>query len=738
MSNYKKTFNILILFIILIKTSFLNSINNVNIQFLFNSLANSLNFNQLSNNLFDSIDEFLKKNTNFTISNEHLISCYINSSNIINLGNVYLYSGKGNSEPGLEIECQQKNFIYYFITYIYSSLSFKLLVDDSEIYQFINQTSFYTGICVHKSCKTIVELFLDKEKNSNFFQYLKNEFSIINLEYYNKELGYKFEEKEKYLIFLIIIICLILIIQIIFYIIYSCIYIGNKKEKKIFFQNDYDEDIENSIFTNKIPLINKKEDKKNCCYLILSNFNFINYFTILIKKKNKIYDDTNLEIIAFLRVIIMILLTIIQNMLVLIEIPSKDFFNKEFYNHFFFFIIKFSSFSLDFYISIEGFLMIFKLLSYIKKNVYDKNKNNVSFGIFFNFMFYSFYKIFPFIILSLMFYYCDRYFIYYFSSGSLVYHYLTNVFNKDHYNKINELFIPGITIYAPYNNYFQESFYSYYTYNFLYINEFFVFIFSLFIIFIGFKLKNKKYDIFVFFAIILNISLTILISPNYDKNELYNFNKIINAMYNIKYPHLMLNNYFIGIFTGVICFSLKDFIKNQSVVQSENKYIPFEFLFDLIRCFGLVSDNIKKIFILIFIIIIIIISSSFKFLILFNGKFIIEFGGIEKFIYYYEKSFIVIFFNLIIIFFYSIDYDFSKGNNFFNFFIFFSRIDFSFIYTVSKFIFTLYCIYNFQLKLSYLNIISISLGLFMNILFFNFFITISIVLPFKQFLKNKI
>ena len=739
MTIFEKTIYIIIFFSIMIKTSILNSLNNINNQFLFHLLNSNINSIQLSNDLKTIIYLFLEKNSNFNFYVKELNTCFNNLVNIYDYGIMYLNSGKGNSEPGLEIACEQQNYSYYFITYLYSSLSFKNLDDDSEIYQFINQTSFYTGFCVHKNCTAFVELFLNKKENKQFFDYLEREFSIIKFEYFNKEKKnkYNFEENDKYLIFIIMIILFILFIQIIFYIIYCFTNIEYKKEKNISYLNDYDEELSNNIFTHNTPLINKDKGKDSYFYLMISNFNFFNYFQILIKKENKIYNDTNLEFIAFLRVIVMILLTIIQNFLVLIHIPSKDFFNKEFYEDFLFVIIKFSSFSLDFYISIEGFLMIFKLLSYIKKNVYNKNKNNVSFGIFFSFIFYSFYKIFPFIILSLMLYYYQINFIYYFSSSFLVNHYLTNVFNENFSNKMTELFLPGITLYAPYNNYFQESFYSYYTYIFLYLNEFFVFIFSLFIIFLSLKLKNKKYDIFVFIIIIINIILTILISLNYDdNNELYNFNKIINAIYNIKYPHLMLNNYFIGIFTGVICFSFKDFTSNKSIIQSENQYIPFEFLFNIFRCFGLVSDVIKKIFIFIFIIIIVIISSSFKILIFVKGNFIIEFSSFEKFIYYYEKPLIVIFFNLIIIFVYSIDYDMSKRNNFFNFFIFFSRIDFSFIFTGSQFIYTLYCIYNFQLKLSFQNLISISLGLFMIILFFNILLTISIVLPFKQLFKK--
>jgi hypothetical protein len=223
---------------------------------------------------------------------------------------------------------------------------------------------------------------------------------------------------------------------------------------------------------------------------------------------------------------------------------------------------------------------------------------------------------------------------------------------------------------------------------------------------------------------------------NIYNTQKYDFPKIINGMYNIKYPHLMLNNYFMGIFAGVICFSLRDFISNNSIVQSDNKYIPFDFLFDIFRCFGLISDKIKIIFIIIFSVILMLLSSSFYFLEKINNKFLIKFNLIEQIIYYYEKSLIVFFYNLIIIFVYSIDYNMSKGNNFFNFFIFFSRIDFSYIITNWKFIFSFYCLYNFQLKLSYPNIMFVSFGLFMIIFIINIILTLAIVLPFKLLFKK--
>ena len=317
------------------------------------------------------------------------------------------------------------------------------------------------------------------------------------------------------------------------------------------------------------------------------------------------------------------------------------------------------------------------------------------------------------------------------------------VANEKYDNDFIKIFFPMTSI-SPYIYNFEESFYSYHTYIILYFNEYFIFLFSLLIIFILFKLKKKIYDIIIFIIIILSFLLTILIKVKEDENQdktnsnlnYYNFEKIINVMYSIKYPHLMLNNYFFGIFSGIICFSLKDFISNISIVQSENKYIPFEFLFDIFRCFGLISDAIKIIFILIFVIILIFLSFSFYFLQLLNGKFLFEFDLKEEIVYYYERPLIILFFNLIIIFVYSIDYNISKRSNFFNFFIFFSRIDFSFFLTVSKFIYSLYCLYNFQLKLSYSNLFIISFGLFMNLLLFNFILTITLVLPLKLLFKK--
>ena len=725
---FRKTFYIFIFLPFLIQNAYLD-LNILKTPLLYKSPY------LISDELNKSISLFLETFTNFTINDSDVKNC-LSNINSNDLGFMYIYSGKGIAEAGLESECNLlDNFTYFFLTYLYTNLPSG---NEFDIYRFINQKSFYTGFCIPQYCEGLLTKFLDSTKNSIFLSYLKNEWYLEDIKFDNNT-----KTNDIIVLLILILIIAFLIIQILFSILYNCIYITDQIENNIDKEDgDMNENNKIIVFDDKrVPLIFENENTKSCCYLLLSNYNIINFLMILLKKKNEIYDETNLEFIAFLRVLILMALTFIQNTFILTEIPTKGFFEQEYYSSFFFFIIKLSSFCLDFYISIEGFLMIFKLFSYIKKNVYEQNKNNVNYYIFISFIFHSFYKIFSSIILFLIFdYIYGENLINFFSTGSLHIHYKNHIYNKRNYDDATKLIFPS-TLLSPYISDLKDSFYSYYTYIILYLNEFYIFLFSLLLIYISFKLKNKVYDIIIFISIFLNVLLTYLVHFQEYKDgnkEYYDFHKIINAMYSIKYPHLMLNNYFMGIFAGIICFSLKDFLSNKSIFQSDNKYIPFEFLFDTFRFFfGLISDKIKIILIIMLSFIFILLSSSFYFLQkLNNNHFLFQFNFKEQIFYYYEKSLIVLIFNLIIIFVYSIDYNMSKGNNFFNFFIFFSRMDFSFIITISKIIYSLYCLYNFQLKLSYSNLIIISFGLFINLLIINIIFSLVIVLPIKLIFKK--
>ena len=174
-----------IIFPIIIKSSYFNDINLLNPQ-----ISNSLFQKQSKNSMKDLIQmlySFIKNHTNIELGDLDFFYCLNNLTNSLDFRLVYVFSGKGVSEPGLESDCIQYNFSYYFITYIYKEFSFQTFIDDFDVYQFINQTSFYTGICIPKYCNDLIKKLLNKTSNEKFFDYLITDWKIEKLDYFLQE-----------------------------------------------------------------------------------------------------------------------------------------------------------------------------------------------------------------------------------------------------------------------------------------------------------------------------------------------------------------------------------------------------------------------------------------------------------------------------------------------------------------------------------------------------------------------
>ena len=77
-----------------------------------------------------------------------------------------------------------------------------------------------------------------------------------------------------------------------------------------------------------------------------------------------------------------------------------------------------------------------------------------------------------------------------------------------------------------------------------------------------------------------------------------------------------------------------------------------------------------------------------------------------------------------------------KIKNGLNLFVLIDRTNFTFIHTIQLVMYTSYCIFNFQLKLSYQNLWIITLGLFVIICVYNTVLTAIILLPFKVAFKK--
>ena len=76
-----------------------------------------------------------------------------------------------------------------------------------------------------------------------------------------------------------------------------------------------------------------------------------------------------------------------------------------------------------------------------------------------------------------------------------------------------------------------------------------------------------------------------------------------------------------------------------------------------------------------------------------------------------------------------------KIKNGLNLFVLIDRTNFTFIHTIQLVMYGSYCIFNFQLKLSYQNLWIISLGLFVIICIINTILTAIFLLPLKAAFK---
>ena len=79
----------------------------------------------------------------------------------------------------------------------------------------------------------------------------------------------------------------------------------------------------------------------------------------------------------------MLLMIFINNFEVLIKIPAPYFFYEIFYKRSPTFILKFSSFSVDIWLSLDGFETMYKLISYYKKYELNKKDKEITFKYLF-------------------------------------------------------------------------------------------------------------------------------------------------------------------------------------------------------------------------------------------------------------------------------------------------------------------------------------------------------------------
>ena len=706
-----------------------------------------------------------------------------NFNNDLNFLHLLEFSGKAIGELGNKYDCENNKLTYFIMDFSVNFNSEKRY--DTKTIYFLDQSMFFMAICGTNKCiNNILEIAFF---NNNVSSYLQQIFYLDNVKFYfsnkdkeiydkikNFSIIYKNEtllntkveriENPKYqkniFIILLVIISLYLFIIIIISIYRISFYYSTKKsnfiklknkskikieslneknKQKINEEKDYNFE-NNSIFGSEL-LIDDFVDKEDKFFKYFSNFDILFNIQCLLSKNNIYYNNSNIEIVGFLRTILMFLLVYCQIFLTTLQISQRDQFSEKFYNSILFSFIKLSGYVNICWIILDGMILGFKLINYIKKYLVINNCSIIPLKVILKF----YLMIFPKVIIILFIY-----FILYILSKSVSeifvddlmfdYYIINSISKKKCYSNPFIIFIPFYISYYKFKSFDYESCYKYVV---IYSNELYSMFLVGIILYFSIKLKNKIFDLMIFLFVVVNILFfQFHYHISYEKmNENVTFLYILGQTYSERYFHLMINYYLIGFLLGLTLFYYKDSMSKTNIRQILN-YTPFSFCSDLILKISNFKIVTKRIFSLSIIFILLIIPSSFSFYNLIFNKDNKDNYGKEKNLFLklcniYEKNVFAIFFSLLIIFLLVIDDDapVSKLINS-NFFVLFERINLEYFCCIEFIIYVNFSVFHYNLTLTHQNLFYTTIGfaIFANLI--TMVIIIVFELPLRKFTKD--
>ena len=719
------------------------------------------------------------------------------------LFNIFSHSGKGFNELGLENECNlvsTHNLSYFLILYQYEHNSYSFLSDDRNVFMFLNRSSFYTGVCIISECEAFINDVFNRTLNPKLFTYLQNEINITNITYLPSNNAfpsethtteYKIYNVLKYIVISLIIIQFVLLIAHV--INYAMRDDSNNQHKKdtnsdsisndILYDSDEDDEYsDNNYLQRKRSLRKEKHNNNNNMYSLFGNksidfddfndntnnttnnngirsctcksfmnkifdiFNAFNNVKLLTSKHNLYYNEEDLEIISFFKVVVLLFMTLLQNIETIIKIPARDFSNEEFYTSIWFIFLKLASYSIDCFIALEGFVMIYKLMFYIKTHSYT-NSGKVTINVFICYYLHVLSKVITFIFIYFSFAICVQYVMWYFSNNSLYQYFITQIYDDDVHKWLLEIIIPFYNFVFAYANtnanaVHYDKLYAYNRFLMMYVNLFYVFTLAVIIMYISVKLKSKLYDTLITLIIIANTVLTFYTTPSetYTQHDIYNFTKVIRGLFNIRYPHIMCNHYFIGMFCGLICFYHKDVISGFPINEQEGQYSPFKLCYNITQWIDSLSTPCKVVVFYFNCVVLVTVAMNFKVLLLCNsGQLVMRFSNVIKSVFLYERTLFLTAFTFLVVLLQTNNEESSiKHLMSAKVFNTVTRIDICYVSCLSMIVSCAFCTFNFQMKLSYQNLWFLSFGLFVLGVIFSLILTVFIEVPCRIIIKDVI
>ena len=549
----------------------------------------------------------------------------------------------------------------------------------------------------------------------------------------------------------------------------------------------YDSEISENIISEGDNLYNPFSDKEKEFHTpikVMKIFDLFDNLKILSTHSNKYYNSNRINSLYFIRFLLMIMSIIYQIMNTQVDLPTKNYYNFEFYSNFVFTLIKLCVNASTFWITLDGVIFAYKLMSYMKKEIKLSRNSSIRYLTFLKFLLLILPKffifLFAFILLhlkasKLTFALCKgnnvfANYLYYNDTVQQKYYSLraTHEFKDFFHNfipfKLNYIdFIENIPIERIYNTSSKKNFTSevsgyeipspFLTNTDLFVNvcfnEFYLIILMVNITFISYKLKN---DIFDFSILIINIILFILpaignLNPmNIDINEQkYTLKYVLGQNYSEKYTHYFINFFYFGFLIGVMKFYHDDNLYNMKKKKNffENIILPYQFCKKIITYLNSLHFYLKRAILLICIFILLIISMSFTLL---EGKNftsreekdieLVKITGIVKFLFFYEKNLCGIFFFIFLIM-----YIVYPKNSYIikissaTMFLILERISFAFYISFCYLIYAQFCVFIISMQMSYSNLFFNTVGMFFIVFVFSLLSTALFELPIRMLVK---
>ena len=681
--------------------------------------------------------------------------------------------GKSLNDLGDEIECLNAFTETNYVIATIKNNSFNN-DDDMKLINFFNITNFCVGACLLRNCSDSFKNILGKLMNISDIEICEDS---------------EKDQENNYLINLIISIFVYLLVKLIVGIIrlicfpkgYDKYAVKLLKDKGIAanFKSNNNENSDNDF--NREKLISFNDDSNISEYdpnydfsssfpfylRIMRFFDLFNDIHYFFSRRNRYFNDNGLESLNFMKAIILYLIIFTNTFNSLMVLPSKDILNKSFLksNSIIFYLL-FNA-SLNYWIFLEAAYTSYKLLIFIKTQMYLYYKNkNFYFNllvIYGKFILLFIPKVATFILCYYFFYFDVQKFKSLFQAKT-TFKYITEkvIYNNNittcHQN-YNNIFT-SLLIFSNNINKFKSCF----DFTFINFNIFLCSFCSMILLYFAFIIRRKIFEIFLIIVnLVLFIGLMFIVDDPYiPKNKTidFTFYHLKGQEYTIKIFHLSLLVYNLGFIFGILYFNYnnnknlftkknknlkKINEKNKSLQKGNNdkinefnlNYYPLSFLNTLLKFIHNLNFGIKTIIILICSIVMFIPSYVFRTYIKekINEGFKLE--KTSKFYFLFGKHIFIIFFFIINLILITLP---KKG-------LYKTLVKLRLNNALSKTGFTIICLYQIlayfsftgflvKIKFNLSTFILISIGNFLIVFNFCLFLNIIFELPIRMIIKK--